>query len=431
MKKIAGKILLLLKNIHLQKPVGEDARLSQFPMGRRARHQMSGISLNWWTTARSKKACQEIAVMIQAFPDFELCDFDTIEETVMDTLKHLTMDNRFFRDLLGSKENSLFDCLSTTDLEMVGSDIAREILQLLKERMVRWCVVFAAPKFKGPSFSIEEDRVQIIAKMEKKTWDDFWTGRYKATGWSPIDGKFVHRPEGSVFSGEAYDYLFTVEVEGTHRFGFELGQLRLMKFFAVLYAYLTSQRKENLFRVMAEPYTRGLQFPGIEASSDFGIHYVDFGSLVPRYADEVIIEPNDIEALQNWYRAQHLLEPTLIVRTDNAAHFLNRAMNFRGLDAFINYFIVLDALFGERGKVEKSICDGVDKLGLEPVWIQKTSKLFDLRSELLHGGSRSVREWQGYTAYQRVFQSEPARDVEFLASTALYNSPSMMQPSNH
>lgn len=421
MDKISGKIIFLLKNIHLQNPGDDKAHCSQFLMGKRSRNQLSGLSLTWWTTAGARKACEQVATMVQESPEFSACDPATVEGTVMDTLKQLTMDRRFFKEVFASRKATLFDCLSTEDVAAAGRGMADEILVLLRARMMNWCVVYAAPKFEGPSFSIPEDRLHVVAKTDQAAWDDLWKGRYKATLWSPVAGKF---PDDKFpgFSGPAYEYLFAVEVSGTQRSAFEMGQMRLMKFFAVLYAWLTTQKKETLFRVMADPYARGLQFPGAE-STDTGIHFIDLGPLVPFYGGEIRIADPDIAALRGWYQAKEALDSAVATRIDKAAHFLNRAMNFRSLDAFINYFIVLDALFGERGRVEASIVEGIKGLGLEEVWAQKASRLFDLRNELLHGGSRSVKEWPDHAAYRRLFHTDPSRDVEFLASTALWQAP--------
>lgn len=57
----------------------------------------------------------------------------------------------------------------------------------------------------------------------------------------------------------------------------------------------------------------------------------------------------------------------------------------------MNYFIALDALLGRRGAVESSILSGLERLQLGPVQVEKSSWLFDLRNELVHGGSDSSR----------------------------------------
>jgi hypothetical protein len=103
-------------------------------------------------------------------------------------------------------------------------------------------------------------------------------------------------------------------------------------------------------------------------------------------------------------------------------------MNSDDIEAYINYFVTLDALFGERGSVEASILAGVRALDINPAYIEKASWLFDLRNEIVHGGSRYITEWPKYTRYTQHFRSKPMADVQSLAQLAVLRAPYMFVP---
>ena len=105
-------------------------------------------------------------------------------------------------------------------------------------------------------------------------------------------------------------------------------------------------------------------------------------------------------------------------------------MNSKDIESYIQYFVALDALYGNRGSVEKSIVRGVSVLPQNSVWNEKITWLFDLRNELVHGGSRFIEEWPDYTRYYKHFNTEPISDIEQLAFLALSNTPFIFTESN-
>ena len=52
------------------------------------------------------------------------------------------------------------------------------------------------------------------------------------------------------------------------------------------------------------------------------------------------------------------------------------------------------------------------------MWKYKISRLFDLRSELVHGGCSSISEWKEIDAYRKHTKSHPLYDVTIGAMTA-------------
>jgi hypothetical protein len=114
-------------------------------------------------------------------------------------------------------------------------------------------------------------------------------------------------------------------------------------------------------------------------------------------------------------------------RLDKASYFVNRGMNADDIEAYVNYFVALDALFGERGAVEASIICGIQSLALGTELEERVPWLFDLRNELVHGGSRYITEWPKYGRYLKHFETNPLSDVGRLARTAILVAPTKIQ----
>jgi hypothetical protein len=144
---------------------------------------------------------------------------------------------------------------------------------------------------------------------------------------------------------------------------------------------------------------------------------------LPYYINNRTISSDEISEIKHWYEAEALLSKDKRNRAERSAHYINHAMNADDIESYINYFISLDALFGNRGSVEKSIEEGISRLNVDDKQKEKASWLFDLRNELVHGGSRHIKEWPKYFRYYRHFESEPLSDIEQLAMESLCQFP--------
>ncbi len=127
--------------------------------------------------------------------------------------------------------------------------------------------------------------------------------------------------------------------------------------------------------------------------------------------------------IQNWYDTCDRCSDGDQRRLEKGARFLNRAMNSDDIESYVNYFVTLDALFGQRGAVETSILAGIKSLGIDPKFTEKTPWLFDLRNEIVHGGSRYIAEWPKYARYSQHFRTKPLEDIRALAQFAVLHAP--------
>ena len=152
----------------------------------------------------------------------------------------------------------------------------------------------------------------------------------------------------------------------------------------------------------------------------------DCEALVPFYGDNVPMGSDEALVTENWYSTCARCNPDDQRRLEKGAHFLNRAMNSHDIESYLNYFVTLDALFGKRGAVETSIVAGVKSLGIDSKFSEKTPWLFDLRNEIVHGGSRYVAEWPKYARYSQHFRTKPLEDIRALAQFAVLYAPRVL-----
>ena len=109
-------------------------------------------------------------------------------------------------------------------------------------------------------------------------------------------------------------------------------------------------------------------------------------------------------------------------RAITACQFIHHAIMADGFERFVHYYIALDAMFGERYKVEENVKGALLRMfPNDPLWSYRADHLFDLRNELIHGGTSSLDKWKGLEAYIRHVKTSPLEDVGRAAMTALRN----------
>jgi hypothetical protein len=426
--KIFGQIILLTKSIWLAEPQDQRGFAAQFIPGRRNLYlPPAGIGLSWWYTKRAFKSVEVIASMIlQSVPGLESCDPETVEETIRHTLQQRSTDVALFKpdEILCSHAGNLFEHRSIDSAADFAADILESIIESLRSKLTARCTIYVAPRIEGPTFAIANEGITALSRSDLAGWSDIERRGYRTNGWTPVTGKFAYGND-LVFSNLKYDYVFLCEDTGTRKGCHSAAALKFRRLFAVIFAAISEGQASRLLKCAGAPYRMSLQFVGPN-STDGSICMDGFEPLAPYYADEHVLTVADITAIQAWYETVQHLPPSGASRMEKGAHFVNRAMNSDDIESFVNYFVALDAMFGEIHKVENSITTAVGNLGLAQTMCEKLPWLFDLRNELVHGGSRSVKEWPKYQRYYRYFDSKPARDMEKLSFAALLRAPARL-----
>lgn len=427
MEKIIKQVVDLLKNIVLRDPP-RGSRRQSFMVGRRNPFVFSGgFGITWWVTPRGTKAIESIAAMlIRNEVEFSTSDHESVESAISDALHEMCFDQPLFAPdsiLFGANE-TLLECRGIAKVDTFASAVLDLIRATVRERISDWCVVYVAPRISGPSFRIPSEGLSVVARADGGAWREWIGEKYATAGLDPQAASF-RGSEFFPFANVPHAYLFVVENHGTVAGSRFEAQIVLRRFFAVCFALLMDQKVSPLHKVMASPARHCLQFQEIGQRAP-SWHQSEIGDLLPYYSSEYVLNEDLIASIRTWYAGAESLSPERAERVRAAAHFVNRAMNGGDIDCYINYFIALDALYGRRGAVETSILAGVAALPAGQAWTEKIPRLFDLRSDLVHGGSRHIKEWRSYRDYYRHFDSRPEDDVRQLAFQALRSAPDQL-----
>jgi hypothetical protein len=141
---------------------------------------------------------------------------------------------------------------------------------------------------------------------------------------------------------------------------------------------------------------------------------------MPSLPIDFAIADQSIVHIRRWYAAYHSAAEEQQHRAMTACHYVHHAIMADGFERFIHYYISLDAMFGERFKVEEKIKDSMLRMFPDdPNWSYRADHLFDLRNALIHGGTSSIDGWKKLKAYMRHVGTSPLEDVGVAAMTGL------------
>jgi hypothetical protein len=389
----------------------------------------SGIGLTWWYSDDTFHALDAVvALIIERSSDFRDCDPGSVSDAIKKTLQEICIDREIFESdaVVFSRCRTLFDC-SAVAVPLFAAAILKEIETNLRARIGKRCTIFAVPRFQVTSFRFAEESIRVIAKKDRDAWQTLVNEGYQFDGWTP-ERPIVGSKEDRAFSplGD-FECLLVAEEHGTQKGAQFNSTLRFRKLTAVLFAIASKRAAHPYHKAMARPFEFCVQFPH-KSNPDSLITRSSCDPVVPYFASDIPIGSDEVAATQDWYNRCFRCSGDTHSRVEKGAHFLNRGMNSDDIEAYINYFVTLDALFGERGSVEASILAGVRALDINPAYIEKASWLFDLRNEIVHGGSRYITEWPKYTRYTQHFRSKPMADVQSLAQLAVLRAPYMFVP---
>jgi hypothetical protein len=131
-----------------------------------------------------------------------------------------------------------------------------------------------------------------------------------------------------------------------------------------------------------------------------------------------------------------ILSPKTTPERDNrfqiALEFLALGWLHEETLSFMNFFIAIDAIFGEPYKSRKLIETGV-KQRLENIdWKpgDRIGPLIDIRNDLLHGSCYSIATSKHYLTYRKAFRSHPQADLFRIARECLLGEPARGHGTN-
>ena len=428
MKPLLGQVVRLTKSI-LLRPLEQHKRPStQFMAGKPAPFGFpGGVGLTWWYSDDTFHAVDSVTtLLIQEIQEFRDCDPESVSDVIIKTLQEVCVNGSVFNVdcVFLARRDTLFDCHENSVADFADS-ILESVEANIRELLCKRCTLYTVPRFAVTSFLLEDASLHIISKTDQSAWQTLVDKGYEFDGWTPERPVLGLREDRTFTPACNFDCLIAAEEHGTQKGARFNSILRFRKVLTVLFCIASERAAYPFHKAMAQPSEFCIQFPH-KSGSNGQITRSDCGALIPYFASAIPVDRADAIAASVWYEACAACSEAAQQRIEKGAHFLNRAMNSDDIEAYINYFVTLDALFGERGAVESSILAGVQSLGVDPKLGEKTSWLFDLRNELVHGGSRYIAEWPNYARYTQHFRTKPFADIRALAQLAVLKAPRVL-----
>lgn len=415
---IYGKILALSKEYHFKKP--SDGYERQFFTGD-GPLPFSGIGLEWWITKRGLHILDDLTRMITASDPQLNGDPDSFAKTIERVFETTIMDRALFDfdAVWRSEARTIFDIIRLNERVF-----AQRFYPIIRNALLRsiagWLVLVPLKRITAPSFALGHDGISLLASADTKTWAEISPRYPDAPLWDPRTGKTQRDPPS--FRGEIAETWLLCEVAGTQRGARRTAARKMRTFLSVLFSHAITTSRVFLKKSAAQAARYAVQFPSKD--SQVGVGYVWSGAqpLLPSISEDLHVTPDLLEEVRSWYAKRDAAASELQKRATTASHFIHYGVMTDDLQRFIHFFVALDALFGIRGDVENTIVAGVTRSfhDSDPSgWTDRARRLFDLRNELLHGGSSVIEDWPGLEPYERHFRTEPLADVALAVLTAL------------
>lgn len=419
--KVLGKILALTKEIKLHEPPNDSGFLRSFVTGKYA--PFSGFNMKWWFTNNALEICKDIATMAMNFdPHLKGGDTESFCLIIEEVFEKNALNDEIFSTgfVFEKKVGSLFQAIKNK--KSASNKIWKIIHQALTESIINWIILYPLHRIKTPSISLGFDSISIVKADDVNTWEQLSKPYFGATLWDPSTGREkTSDPKGPYFFYKPPETWLVCEVSGTASGARKQAGMKMRTLLSVFFSHLfknvpflnlKSKMGEDSFTIYSAQFLnndRELISP--------------IGGLIPNFIQDIDVTPTLISELKNWYE-QRTADPNEIAqRSIIASHFIHYGiMSNDDLQQFIYFFIALDALFGERRNTDQTIKKGLEQTFLgNKTWGQRAEKLFDLRSELVHGGASSIEDWRKIGDYQQHFKSHPLNDVSIAAMTAFRN----------
>lgn len=417
-EKIYSQIIDLTKEIFFHPPNRDIGITSQFFAGdHNLPIPLFGIALKWWYSKKALKLCDNIAKMSMEF-DKELTygDIKDLSETIKTTFQRNATNKELFQ-IFSNNPNTLFDSRTERDIQEYSKTIWHTLHESMLHSLTKWLILYPLPGIVSNSHNLHYDGLHIIESEDSEYWDQF-----KATypAFSYLDFVAFKNAEGQkILNIDPPKSWLMCEISGTENKSRFYASLFMRKFIAVLFSFLRESNQRATSKSMRDVNLYCIQLPSVHSNMDVSSIFSSIGTLIHPILSEIKVRDVILDTVDTWYTHSEKLDNDRYHRASKASHFLNYALVTDGIQQFLYYFIVLDALFGVRNHVEEFIKNGTGRYLTEPEWQQKVDKLFDLRSELVHGASSYIEEWKGYDRYVSHFGSYPERDVEVAASKCL------------
>lgn len=417
---IRGKIIAITRGIHLRIPPTYE-RMDVFIVG--------SNQVSWWLTHQAIAETREVAEMIRELePEFAQASTAAIQLEIARVLRAVFMDRSLF-DLrkISTQRTSLFDA-TVGNAKEFANKICDKILVAIRDLQPTWLILYPLRGVVSQSHEVGFDGLSVMAPTDVSKWQDYASRYPRTTSFNPAEGSPERFSAPTVWGIESptartnrpFTWLIC-EVKGTKSGVTRVAADRMRTFLALLFArwHPTSA---DFFIIKSDlgEHRCSLQFAPTGNRDEDAISCGTIGRLMPSLPIDFRISEQGIVHIKHWYSAYQSANEEKQQRAITASHYVHHAIMADGFERFIHYYISLDALFGERYKVEENIKSALLRMfPNDPKWVYRADRLFELRNALIHGGCSSIDGWKDLKGYMRHVKSSPLEDVGLAAMTAL------------
>ena len=417
---VQGKVLALTRNIFLRKPSGQKSFKSSFLIKSEGRYGPFGTE--WWTTFTTHLVCADLAqALIITEPKLSQGDEQSFQNLVLEVIRDSLLDSQLFdfAKIFPPNEDTLFGAIAGKNKADFAERMLIRFAAACEGAIRDWLVIYPLQRIHSHSVSLGFNGIALVAANDLATWKAF-AGRFEDTGMFDIQTAtwFMDSRSAPLLPQRPTTWLLC-ETRGTV-LGARLSAARYMRTFVAVAFSVGKDKHPNLFTKSGlAPCTYSVQFAGSRGNPPSN-SLAAIGSILPPLLEDWEIEEGLIKQVKDWHQKCANASPTEAHRAITASQFLHYSIIADDIERFIHLFITLDALFGERGKVEAKILEGVSRIfAAHPDWEERTRLLFDLRSEVVHGECSNIAEWKELEKYTRRFRSNVFSDAASLAVTSL------------
>ena len=416
--KIYSQIIALTKEIYFNQPKKETGKIHQFfaNVGNLP-FPLSGIALKWWYSKRALKLCADIAKMATEFDDkLRYGDVKDFSQIIRSTLEKNATNKEIFQIFLNNP-NTLFESRTESDVQKYSKEIWDILHTSMLHSLTKWLILYPLSGIISNSFKLQHDGLHIIRSSDYEYWNQL-KASYPELNY--LDFVIFKDVEGHrILNIDPPESWLACEISETENKARFYASLFMRKFIAVLFSFLRESNQHATTKSMRKKNSYCLQIPSANSNVGISRKYVSIGILIHPIINKIELRDSILDTVNNWYNHCRKLDNDKSKRVSKASHFLNYALITDGIHQFLYFFIVLDALFGERNEFRDRIIKGIGNYLIEPEWQQKIAKIINLRSDLVHGGSSYIEAWPGYDSYVDHFNSSPERDIEIAATKCL------------
>lgn len=418
-RAIHGKLIALLRLLYVSGP--PDPELKEYAWKfLTGRGPFPAIGLEWYLSPRYFRARRELATMAAADPFLDGADINSLETLIDEFFRRHALHSQFFDGdaIFLRRVPTLFDARATASEETFAAELWDAMRAWFAGQMSPALVIYPLYRFHTKTVDLGFDGIWLLDAHNASGWQQLAVRYGDARLWSPLTGLRTNDPNDARTFSPAPEAWLACESFGLADRARRAAAVRMKTFLGVCFAQTYERTRGLLLKSSANGATMSTQFAA-GTNARYGEIRASIGPLVPPLLTDVVVSDDLIRDIRAWYTARANATPPIGQRATVASHFVQYAIVNDDLERFLHFFIALDALYGVRGDTERTITRGVVSVFSDPSWERRCNYLFDLRSELVHGGTSDIEAWPRTPDYFRHFNADPDADTAKAAMTCL------------